>query len=173
MKAFKEKLKQNQNSLDKKYFEKENCDNEEFQRCKSFFDELAFHLKRNYISVHSCNKDNSYYLVEIGTENQISYYGKPDKSFRVSDHWNWYSSVKRCTKLDEVQCWSIDIESPIARNFDGPNKSTRPRKICQVAYYTKEDGKYHVIYGNMWNPKTRRYKWIEADPKKVIAELLL
>ena len=85
---------------------------EKMRRCSDFFNVLAQALSSNYTVMGSCNKDVSAYLVPTGHEDEVSYYGKPENSFRVSDHWNWYSSLKKCSDQDEVQCHSIDIPRP-------------------------------------------------------------
>lgn len=171
MREFKEKLKKNETSCN--YFINIEKEREDFEKCRKFFDDISVILKRNYIVVGSCNQDLSAYLVPVGTENQISYYGKPDRSFRVSDHWNWYSSMKRCAKEDEVQCWSMDVQDPKQRDPEHLEKATKPRKVAQVAFYSDYDRKYHAIYGNVWNPKKQVYEWIENDPKEVIYRLLV
>ena len=138
------------------------------EMCKNYFDQLSELLKETYTVVNSCNKDASAYLVPIGKENEISYYGKPEHSFRVSDHWNWYSNLKKCKNRDEVQCWNVDVPYPRDRDYQYPNRATYPRTACQVAYYSGYDHKYHAIYGDAWDSKTKKFEWIESDINELI-----
>ena len=77
---------------------------EKEQKCKDFFEELSEKLKDTHIVMKSCNKDNSVYLVPKGTEKEVTYYGKPVYSFRISDHWNWKSNLKKNPNPGYVQC---------------------------------------------------------------------
>ena len=140
---------------------------EKMQKCNEFFDSLSKILEKKYVVIGSCNKDASAYLVKKGTENQISYYGKPGDSFRVSDHWNWYSNIKRCANRNEVQCYNVDIPNPRSRDTTKPDAATMPRRACQVAYYNSSDRRYHIIYGERWNRETKQWEWVENDPTAV------
>ena len=139
--------------------------NYKYKKCRKFFDNVAEVLDHDYVVVASCNKDLSAYLVPKGTEKEISYYGKPELSFRVSDHWNWYSNLNKCNKPDEVQCFSVDVEEPLSRDPEHFEKATNGRQVYQVALY--RDGKYHGVYGDIWNPERRQYEWKESDPAMI------
>lgn len=136
--------------------------------CLNFFYELASLLGSDYSLVGSCNRDKSVYLVPKGTEKDISYYGKPNKSFRVSDHWNWYANINKCKKEQYIQCWSVDVPYPRQRKETG--KPTKPRKAAQVSIIGP-DGKYHVVYGEKWNKNKKTWTWIDTDPATVITEV--
>ena len=85
--------------------------------CMAFFEELSNELP-NYTVVGSCNKDSSLYLVPNGTEDEITYYSKPAKSFRISDHWNWYANTKKCDNERYIQCLCVDL--PYAKRREAP-----------------------------------------------------
>ena len=138
---------------------------EKMRRCSDFFNVLAQALSSNYTVMGSCNKDVSAYLVPTGHEDEVSYYGKPENSFRVSDHWNWYSSLKKCSDQDEVQCHSIDIPRPRRRPEVG--KASYPRKAAQVALY--KDGRYQAVYGEVFDHKTKSWSWLDACVEDVAA----
>ena len=167
MKEFKERCKKTNDEMINNGIEWHKARQEEYDKCRAFFDELSEHLKEEYVVVESCNKDLSAYLVKKGTEDQISYYGKPEGSFRVSDHWNWYSNLKRCNKEDEVQCYNVDVPRPRQRDQDHPDKGTKSRKAAQVAIYSNVDHRYHAVYGVIWNQKKHKYDWYENDVEKV------
>lgn len=89
------------------------CKNELKQKCVDWFYQLVMIIGDDYKVVGSCNQDISLYLIPNGTEDEISYYGKPENSFRVSDHWNWYSNIKKkCDKVTEIQCHNISLIHP-------------------------------------------------------------
>lgn len=137
---------------------------EKMDLCWKFFNELAELLKDDYVVVKSCNKDNSAYLVPKGTENDISYYGKPYMSFRISDHWSWYANLKKCSDPDMIQCESVDL--PKARQRLQPGMASRPIYACQVAVYL-DDGKYYAVYGEDYAAKRKpdRWRFITVSPE--------
>lgn len=139
---------------------------EKMQACLRFFYALAGMLTGDYEVVKSCNQDHSAYLVPLGTSEDITYYSKPDKSFRVSDHWNWYANVKKCENENYIQCWSVDLPFPRKREQDG--KATEPRFAAQVAMIGN-DGKYHVVFGEKFDRKTKQWLWVDSTPEAVIA----
>jgi len=144
---------------------------EKFKECRIYFDTLAALLKPlGYEVVASCNADLSAYLVPAGTKDQITYYGKPELSFRVSDHWNWYSNLKKCSDPNEVQCWSEDVASPRKRDIKEPNKATKPRHACQVAFYG-QDHRYHCIFGEKFVWPGNHYIWYK-EPVMGIVEMI-
>lgn len=136
---------------------------ENMDLCWEFFNKLSELLKDDYVVIKSCNKDNSAYLVPKGTENDISYYGKPYPSFRISDHWNWYANIKKCSDPDMVQCESVDL--PKARPRLQPGMATRPIYACQVAVYLG-DGKYYAVYGEDYSRKRKpRWRFLTTSPE--------
>lgn len=133
--------------------------------CNTFFDKLSAVLSGSYEIVGSCNQDFSRYLVPNGTADQITYYGKPLNSFRVSDHWNWFSNLKKCKDPHHIQCRSLDI--PWCRKrVDGDPFATKPRFGIQVCIYLK-DG-YHHVYGDKFDRKTKTWTWIESTPEDIV-----
>lgn len=133
-------------------------------KCRAFFNDLANILKESYEMVGSCNKDLSAYLVPIGTSGEISYTSKPDKSFRISDHWNWYANVNKCPNERYIQCLSVDM--PRAKRRKAPGAPSSPWWGCQVALIG-DDGKYHAVYGEVYDKKTKSWSWIEAKASDV------
>lgn len=138
-------------------------------KCSKFFVFLSEILKDTYEVVGSCNQDISRYLIPIGTVGDLSYYGKPRLSFRVSDHWNWYSSIRKCSDPNYVQCLTDDLPETYSRREEG--KTTKPRFGISVCVFGT-DNKYHVIYGEMFDKNTKKWKWLETKPTD-IAEMIL
>lgn len=136
--------------------------------CNKFFSALEDLLRGTYETIGSSNMDMSRYLVPTGTSDQITYYSKPDKSFRISDHWSWYSNLKKCSNPKYIQCLNADLPWVKPRIDD---KATKPIKAYQVALIGP-DGKYHAVYGEVYKKNKHKWEWIEADPKDV-AELVL
>lgn len=136
---------------------------EKFDKCTNFFNELARALSDKYEVVGSCNNDASAYLIPNGTEKQITYYGKPDLSFRISDHWNWYANVRKCKNRKYVQCYSLDLPRPKRRL--AKDKASKPISASQVAIIGP-DGNYHHIYGEKWNGV--EWTWVENKVDDVI-----
>ena len=138
--------------------------------CSDFFDKLSGLLSENYEVLGSCNKDFSRYLIPKGTANQVTYYGKPVKSFRISDHWNWFSNLKKCSDPNYVQCRSLDM--PWCRKREeGSFFATKPRFGAQVCIQL-EDGCYHHVYGDRFDRATKTWKWIETSPEDVVRTYL-
>ena len=134
--------------------------------CRKFLDALADILGEGFSLIASCNRDLSAYLVPKGTEKEISYYGKPVGSFRISDHWNWLSSLKRCSDPDMVQCRSLDIPWRRKRDPQNPTAATKPWVGVQVAYYGA-DGCYHCVFGEKFDRQTKTWSWVENTPEDV------
>lgn len=163
MQEFKNKLREN--AKNDNYSLAENMGmpllKKDLDACEKFLNGLQAILKGRYEIVGSCNQDISRYLIPIGTEELITYYGKPDLSFRISDHWNWYSNAKKCTDISYVQCESVDMPSARART---DWHATKPRKGLQVAIQGV-DRKYHHVFGYKWNGK--EFVWVENDPMDI------
>ena len=155
--------------------------------CLNFYNELINRLSDKYELMASSNQHAtlpvleslddilnyntrfySSYLIPKGTADQISYYGKPIGSFRFSDHWNWYSNVNKCSDLKEIQCFSVDIPWP--RQRMGYGRPSKPRFATQVAFYGK-DLKYHVIFGEKFNRKTKEWEFVTTSVDEVIENL--
>ena len=135
-----------------------------YEKCRSFFDELV-KLLPNYNAVASCNKDLSAYLVPKGTEDQITYAGKPVYSFRVSDHWNWKTSLNKNPDEQYVQCYTKDL--PWCKRRTAPRKASPAILACAVCFYDS-DNLYHVIYGEKFDRKTKTWSWIETNPNDLV-----
>ena len=134
---------------------------EKYAACKKFFNKLAGLLtSADYVVVSSCNNDRSIYLTPSGTEGEITYKSKPAKSFRVSDHWNWYANTGKCPNPRYVQCLCVDM--PYAHKRKEPHKASRPIEAAAVAI-TDDKGIYHVIYGEVYDKKTRTWNWLSCD----------
>lgn len=140
--------------------------NEKMARCSEFFSKLSKELESTYEILESCNQDFSKYLVPVGTSDQVTYSSKPDKSFRISDHWNWYANTKKCENPSYIQCLSVDL--PWARKRPEEGKPSKPIIGVQVSMIGA-DGKYHAVYGDCYNRKTKEWSWIENDPVLVAA----
>jgi hypothetical protein len=165
MREFREKLQTNNEMQIAELYERNfKLDAEEEKAALEFFKELAKLLNGKYEIVGSCNKDISQYLVPVGTAEEISYYGKPVKSFRISDHWNWFTSLKKCSDPNYIQCESVHMPHPRKRRAEG--EATRPWKGVQVAIQGT-DGKYHHVFGNKWDRKKKEFKWVENTPLEV------
>lgn len=132
--------------------------------CTKFFDLLSELLKEEYEVVASCNADFSRYLVPKGTADQISYSGKPDKSFRISDHWNWFANLNKCENPNYIQCLSVDM--PFAKRRPEEGKASKPILGTQVAV-VGEDGKYHAVFGEKFDRKTKTWSWISTNAEDV------
>lgn len=141
---------------------------EKYSACKIFFDQLTSLLEESHRRMDSCNNDISAYLVPKGTEEQVSYYGKPANSFRISDHWSWYSNLKKCEKPHYIQCLSVDV--PRAKKRPDVGKASKPIFAIQVSYI-EDDGKYHCVYGEKFDPKTKKWSWVESKPEEVLNRL--
>lgn len=132
--------------------------------CSSFFNCLSEKLNESYSIYGSCNNDCSKYLVPNGAESEVTYYGKPELSFRVSDHWNWYSNIIKCNIPNYIQCFSPDF--PWVRKRKAEGKASVPVLSASVCIYL--DGAYHVIYGEKFDRKTKKWSWIESTPDEII-----
>lgn len=144
-----------------------------YDRCKSFFMILTDILRKNenYQLQISNNKDSikcSTYLVPHGTKSQITYYSKPDKSFRFSGHWNWYVPHNLCYNEHYIQCFTRDM--PRTKPRDGEGLGSKPvlgTAVCVMG----GDGEYHVVYGEVFDRKKKTWGWLETDPAD-IAEMV-
>lgn len=140
---------------------------EKKEKCTAFFSKLHDLLSETHELVQSCNQDFSAYLIPNGTVAELTYYGKPDNSFRISDHWNWYSSKKKCDKLDEIQCYTPDMPWTRKRSTENPEGATKPIFGVQVGFYGM-DHVYHCVYGERFNRNTKKWEWYDGDPKEAV-----
>ena len=127
--------------------------------CQKYFDNLCNELKDTHALVRSCNGDFSAYLVPKGTEDQISYSSKPVGSYRISDHWNWFANIKKCHDERYIQCFNADMPRVKPRLGDG--KPSKPVFGVCVAYFGA-DQKYHHVYGEIFDHKTKHWQFCET-----------
>ena len=137
--------------------------------CEMFIQELGNYLNKTHEFAPSCNLDESLYLIPNGTIDQISYYSKPDHSFRYSDHWNWYANLNKCSKKHYIQCWNVDIPYPKERKAEG--RASLPRKAVAVAMIGK-DGKYHTVYGEKFDKRNKKWTFITNNVQDVASMVL-
>lgn len=137
----------------------------QYELCMLFFNELAALLNDSYTVVGSCNQDRSAYLVPKGSENDISYHGKPAFSFRISDHWNWKSNLKKNKNERYIQCFTRDLPRSKPRNGEG--KSSNPIWANSVCYFD-DDNEYHVLYGEKFDRKTKKWTWVEGNARDLV-----
>lgn len=130
---------------------------EQMKQLKPLYKAISRYLVENkqYILMDSCNNDNTRYCVPRGTANQVTYYGKPENSIRISDHWSWYSNLKRCKEKDNIQCYNIDMPSPTERLAEG--KASLPIEAAAIAIYY--DNAYHTIAGAYIDCNTGEWRW--------------
>ena len=95
--------------------------NEKNTKCKIFFELLTNALKDRYEVLGSCNNDISAYLCPVGTSSEVTYYSKPERSFRISDHWNWYANTNKCPDSKYIQCYCREL--PWARKRPAEGKA--------------------------------------------------
>lgn len=141
--------------------------NEKNEKCKAFFETLVNILGDRYERISSCNNDASEYLCPVGTSEEISYYGKPEESFRISNHWNWYANTNKCSDPRRIQCFCVDL--PWAHHRMKAGKAGKPIMANCVCVYRNR--KYHVIYGECFDRKTKTWSWIDNSPEMALSEL--
>lgn len=139
-----------------------------FKKCIAFYEELERRLSNTHVSVGSCNRDLSSYLIPNGTKDQITYHSKPVNSFRISDHWNWKTNLKKCEDESYVQCLSKDLPWTKKRNGEGmASDPVRAKCVC----FFGPDNLYHVIYGEKFDRKTKTWSWIESSVESVLQQI--
>lgn len=137
--------------------------NEKLHLCLEFYKKLEKELAGTHESVGSCNRDQSAYLCPIGTGSQVTYRSKPENSFRVSDHWNWYANLKKNPDKRYIQCYSRNL--PWARKRERPDKASRPITASCVCLF--RNGTYEVVYGETYDRTTKQWGWMDSDPAEV------
>lgn len=138
------------------------------KECNEYFYKLAERLNASHRVVTGKSGDISKYLVVTGTENQLTYYGKPFLSFRLSNHWNWKANLRKCVDPNHVQCYTKDLHHPFRRP-DSVHAS-KPVYACCVGYYGP-DRLYHIICGEVFDPSTKATRFIKKDIDEVIRDL--
>ena len=139
-------------------------------KCMQFFDDLSDILTKDGSyevklsanpKIRSCSKC----LIPTGTKDQLTYHGKPPHSFRVAYEWNWYANLNKDCRVDYIQCETDDL--PRAKKRIGEGLASKQINAVSVGYFG-DDQKYHVIYGEKFDRKTKTWSWVEADPKEVL-----
>lgn len=136
---------------------------EKRDKCVVFFDALCDILSDQYEKLASCNKDISAYLCPNGTTDEVTYHSKPELSFRVSDHWNWYSNINKCSDPRYIQCYCAKL--PWARRRPEEGKAGKPIMASCVCIF--KDGEYHVVFGELFDRKTKSWSWVDNSPEQV------
>jgi len=139
---------------------------EKIEACIKFYEELSEKLFGKYTTLASCNNDISSYLCIKGTESEVTYYSKPELSFRISDHWNWYANLKRCDKDYYIQCYSPYLPYPKQR--EEPGKAGKPVHAISVMIF--KNNKYYPVYGEIWKRNGKHWSWVENSVDDVISK---
>ena len=139
-------------------------------KCNEYFNGLCELLNETY--EHHANRTKDHrpdkYLYPKGTVREITYSSKPKNSFRFSSKWNFYKDGQG-RMLPEVQCYSEDFPNAHTDSLGhGPQGSVLAYSVC----FYGEDGHYHVVYGERYNRKTRKWDWVESDPEDAILEFI-
>lgn len=151
-------------------------DTQKKELCNKFFDELVTVLNEKWkdeelgsewVVVESCNKDFSRYLVLKGRESDITYNSKPKFSFRISDHWNWFSNIKKCEDPFYIQCNSSDMPYP---KFRPDGRATKPRYGVQVCM-TINGYIYRCVFGDCFDLHSKTWTWKDNSPKSVAEDI--
>lgn len=137
--------------------------------CRQFFEALTKALNETHTVMKSCNDDKTMYLVPNGTEKQVTYHGKPQGSFRISDHWNWKANLKNNSNEKYIQCFSKDFYWCKKRKGEG--LASDPIFACSVCWYGP-DKMYHVVYGEKFDRKTKKWSWLENSVEGVLESIL-
>ena len=141
---------------------------EKIEACTEFYNKLCDALSDTHENVASCNKDISAYLIPVGTMPYLSYRSKPPKSFRISDHWNWYANLNKCDDEHYVQCYSVDAPRPKQRVE--PGKPSKPIYAIQICYFG-DDSRYHGIFGEKYDRKKKVWTWKDNTIENAISAL--
>lgn len=108
------------------------------------FEELM--SKGDYTIDFHCRTDNrgrhfySFYLIPKGQD--LSYYGHPEGTIRLSNHWSWYSSQNKCSDPNIIQCELKGI-APRLRFENDPNGKTTPKFLTTIAIV--KNGVYEAL----------------------------
>ena len=137
---------------------------ERYTKCSEYFNKLADAIN-NYTVIGSINQDFSKYLIPNGTEQQLSYESKPMYSFRISDHWNWYANLNKCSKAWYIQCLTRDM--PWAKKRLKEGYASKPINGVSVMFYGS-DGLYHCVFGEVFDRTTKTWNWIETPIEEVL-----
>ena len=161
---------------------------EQAQACINFFTKLSELLSDDYELVHSNAKEylifhehlhgrmfriSDHYLIPFGTKSKITYYTKPYWSFRISDHWNWYDTIKNCGLKNYLQCFNADLPRPKTRYVDNESRSDAVKAVQVAIFGNQKDDCYHCVYGAYRDKSTHQWTWMESTPEEVAEKYCL
>lgn len=140
---------------------------EMYTLCTKFYDELADELGEDYERVDGTRcKPQSSCLIRSGDIQKLSYLEKPEWSFRVAPIWNWYANLEKNPNPHYIQCETDDLPWAKARPKDNPEGASKPiSAMCVALFY---DGKYHIVYGEIFNQKTKTWEWKDNTAESVV-----
>lgn len=143
---------------------------EQGKACKEFWAKLVeIMTKKGYVWQPSDTGTTAEYLFREGEESQLSWMGKPKKSFRIGDFWSWYANTETClAPSGHIQCLNTDFG--YVKKRPDPVKGTSPRKGWAVAY-TEDGYHYYTIFGRKLDKKTGEWKFITPSVDSVLSEL--
>lgn len=171
-----------------KFFKNDSVFREQAELCVKFFKGLKDLLNEEYqhMGTGVCPKNyfvegtkkgifrlNDHYLFPNGTKKQITYYGKPYWSFRLSDHWNWYEKTANCKQQNYIQCFNVDLPIITHRFVDNEERSSVCSAIQIALFGNKEDEAYHCIYGAYKDKESHEWRWMETTPEEVVEKYYL
>ena len=143
---------------------------EKQEKCNQYFNNLYEMLKESHDRRTNKTRDRrpDKYIFPKGTGDEITNVGKPANSFRYSNKWNFWKNGKG-EMLDSVQCYSEDFpKAHTDSQGRGPQGAVLAYSVC----FYGEDGHYHVVYGERYNRKTKKWDWVESDPEDAILEFI-
>lgn len=143
---------------------------EKQEKCNQYFNSLYEMLKDSHDRRTNKTRDRrpDKYIFPKGTGDEITNVGKPANSFRYSNKWNFWKNGKG-EMLDSVQCYSEDFPKAHTDSHGcGPQGSVLAYSVC----FYGEDGRYHVVYGERYNRRTKKWDWVESDPEDAILEFI-
>lgn len=140
---------------------------EMYALCRDFYEGLIKELGEEYERHDGTNcKPQSSCLVRRGDAERLNYYEKPEWSFRVAPLWNWYANLEKNPDPDYIQCETDDLPWAKRRPKNYPSGASKPIAACCVALFY--EGKYHVVYGEIFDQKTKTWSWKENSPESVV-----
>lgn len=140
---------------------------EKLAKCQAFMAKLYERLE-GYECDQSPYSNESSYCIPFGTNEENSFYSKPMHSFRCSSHWNWYANLRKCSVPNYIQCNNVDV--PWARQRIESGKASQPVTAYQVAFFG-DDKRFHCVYGEKFDRKTKSWQWIESSVDEVLEDL--
>lgn len=173
-----------------RFFNNDDMHREQAELCVKFFKGLSKLLREQgdyqTMGTGKCPKNffvegkdkgifrlNDHYLFPYGTKKQITYYGKPYWSFRISDHWNWYEQTKKCAQEQFIQCFNVDLPIITKRFVENNQRSTAVAAMQVAIYKNHDDEAYHCVYGAYKDKNTHEWCWMEKTPEEVVNEYAL